>query len=79
MTNKNSDILEIKKVEEDKDLGVIADSDLKFNTYCHTISNTNFANRNLGIIHRTFTYLVTSPIETSTTDGRYTEKSNKAN
>ena len=47
--------VEIEKVEFEKDLGVIIDGDLKFRE--HIISKVNIANRNVGIIFRTFTYL----------------------
>ena len=45
----------IEKVEEEKDLGVITDSKLNFRQ--HIASKVSIANRNLGIIFRTFTYL----------------------
>ena len=47
--------MKLKKVEFEKDLGVIIDGDLKFRE--HIISKVNIANRNVGIIFRTFTYL----------------------
>ena len=45
----------IEKVEKEKDLGVIIDSKLNFRQ--HIASKVSIANRNLGIIFRTFTYL----------------------
>ena len=45
----------IKKVANEKDLGVIIDSKLSFRD--HITSKVNLANRNLGIIFRTFTFL----------------------
>ena len=46
---------QIKKVEEQKDLGVIIDNKLKF--VPHIQAMVNKANRNLVIIKRTFKYL----------------------
>ena len=46
---------QIKKVEEQKDLGVIINNKLKF--VPHIQAMVNKANRNLGIIKRTFKYL----------------------
>lgn len=45
----------INRVNSEKDLGVTIDQDLKFRE--HISSKINLANRNLGIIFRTFTYL----------------------
>ena len=45
----------IEKVEEEKDLGVIIDRKLNFRQ--HIAKKVSIANRNLGIICRTFTYL----------------------
>ena len=45
----------IEKVANDKDLGVIIDSKLTFRD--HITSKVNQADRNLGIIFRTFTFL----------------------
>ena len=45
----------IEKVEEEKDLGVIIDRKLNFRR--HIAKKVSIANRNLGIIYRTFTYL----------------------
>ena len=42
-------------VEEEKDLGVIIDRKLNFRQ--HIAKKVSIANRNLGIIYRTFTYL----------------------
>ena len=47
----------IKKVANEKDLGVIIDNKLTFRD--HISAKVNLANRNLGIIFRTFTYLDT--------------------
>ena len=47
----------IEKVANEKDLGVIIDSKLTFRD--HITSKVNLANRNLGIIFRTFTFLDT--------------------
>ena len=47
----------IEKVANEKDLGVIIDSKLTFRD--HITSKINLANRNLGIIFRTFTFLDT--------------------
>ena len=47
----------IEKVANEQDLGVIIDSKLTFRD--HIISKVNLANRNLGIIFRTFTFLDT--------------------
>ena len=46
---------QIKKVEEQKDLGVSIDNKLKFVPHIQAVVNK--ANRNLGIIKRTFKYL----------------------
>ena len=43
------------KVDSGKDLGVIIDKNLNFRE--HITSKINIANRNVGIIFRTFTYL----------------------
>ena len=45
----------IEKVEEEKGLGVIIDSKLNFRQ--HIANKVSIANRNLGVIFRTFTYL----------------------
>ena len=45
----------IAKVDSEKDLGVIIDKNLNFRE--HITSKINIANRNVGIIFRTFTYL----------------------
>ena len=47
----------IEKVDSEKDLGVLFDSELTFRD--HITSKINIANRNLGIIFRTFTYMDT--------------------
>lgn len=46
---------ELAKVKTEKDLGVIVDNNLLFRD--HITSKVNIANRNLGIIFRTFTYI----------------------
>ena len=46
---------EITKVDSEKDLGVTIDKNLSFRE--HISTKINLANRNLGIIFRTFTYL----------------------
>ena len=45
----------IEKVASEKDLGVIVDQALNFSE--HINSKVNKANRNLGMIFRTFTYM----------------------
>ena len=45
----------IEQVKSERDLGVIVDSKLKFRE--HINNKVNLANRNLGIIFRTFTYI----------------------
>ena len=47
--------VEIEIVDQEKDLGVTVDSNLQFRH--HIVSKVSIANRNLGIIFRTFTYL----------------------
>ena len=46
---------EIQKVKAEKDLGVTIDDKLKFRD--HITQKVNIANRNLGIIFRTFSYM----------------------
>ena len=46
---------EIKRVEHEKDLGIIVDNKLNFRE--HITSKVNIANRNLGLIFKTFTYM----------------------
>ena len=46
---------EIQKVKAEKDLGVTIDDKLKFRE--HITQKVNIANRNLGIIFRTFSYM----------------------
>ena len=48
----NNQEVELEKVEKEKDLGAIIDQNLTFRDH---INST--ANRNLGIIFRTFTYI----------------------
>ena len=47
--------IEIEKVEYEKDLGIIVDNRLNFRE--HITSKVNIANRNLGIMFKTFTYM----------------------
>ena len=47
--------IEIQRVTSEKDFGVIIDEKLKFRE--HIVQNVNTANKNLGIIFRTFTYM----------------------
>lgn len=44
---------QLERVDKEKDLGVIVDSKLNFRDHINT--KVNLANRNLGIIFRTFT------------------------
>ena len=53
--NSGQDQYEIEKVSSEKDLGVIMDKALNFSE--HISSKINKANRNLGLIFRTFTYM----------------------
>ena len=50
-----NEIFELENVKNEKDLGIVIDSNLSFRD--HINSKVNLANRNLGIIFRTFTYL----------------------
>ena len=52
---KDQEEIPIEKVESEKDLGVIIDSKLTFTK--HINSKMKIANRNLGLIFRTFTYI----------------------
>ena len=54
MTANNQEI-ELEKVESEKELGVIIDQNLTFRA--HITSKVNIANKHLGIIFRTFTYI----------------------
>ena len=54
MKNEN-EICKLKEVEEEKDLGVIIDSNLNFRKHCEKVTST--ANRLLGILRRNFTYI----------------------
>ena len=51
----NNQEVELEKVEKEKDFGVIIDQSLTFRDPIN--SKVNTANRNLGIIFRTFTYI----------------------
>ena len=51
----NNQEIELEKMKNEKDLGVIIDQNLTFRD--HMNSKVNTANRNLGIIFRTFTYI----------------------
>ena len=53
--NTGHETIEIEKVSSEKDLGVIIDQSLNFSK--HINEKVNKANRNLGIIFRTFTYM----------------------
>ena len=55
MKDSAGNIVEITRVEKEKDLGVIFDKDLKFSA--HISEKINKANRNLGLINKNFTYL----------------------
>ena len=48
-------VVNIQKTSEEKDLGVIIDEKLSFEK--HLIEKVNLANRNMGIIRRTFKFL----------------------
>ena len=49
-----NDTFELETVKTEKDLGVTIDCNLSFRNH---INSRNLANRNLGIIFRTFTFL----------------------
>ena len=51
----SGDRTEIQQVDEEKDLGVTFQTDLKFNK--HIVNCVNKANRMIGIIKRTFVSL----------------------
>ena len=53
--NNEGNIEEIKQVDSEKDLGVLFDSELKFSM--HISEKVKKANRNLGLICKTFTYM----------------------
>ena len=53
--DSGQDVIEIENVTSEKDLGVIVDQALNFSE--HISTKINKANRNLGIIFRTFTYM----------------------
>ena len=55
MKNSKGEIYQIQNVTEEKDLGIIIDTKLKFDS--HISSKINKANRNLGKINRSFTYM----------------------
>ena len=55
MTDKNNNTVDIKEVEQEKDLGIIFQQDLKFDQHVSMVVNK--ANRVLGLIKRTFAYL----------------------
>ena len=52
MKDNNKTMHKIQQVNQEKDLGVIFDNELKFEE--HTKNKVNIANRNLGIIYRSF-------------------------
>ena len=51
----NSGEIKVQKVTSEKDLGVTVDQNLKFTD--HTNNKVNKANRNVGLIFRTFTFM----------------------
>ncbi|MCG7877512.1 MAG: reverse transcriptase domain-containing protein [Candidatus Thiodiazotropha endolucinida] len=51
----NEQVIELETAKNEKDLGVIIDQKLSFRD--HITSKDNTANRNLGIIFRTFTFI----------------------
>ena len=53
--NTGQEVIEIETVTSERDLGVIMDKTLNFSDHINT--NVNKANRNLGIIFRTFIYM----------------------
>ena len=53
--DSGQDVIEIEKVTNEKGLGVIVDQVLNFSE--HFSTKISKANRNLGIIFRTFTYM----------------------
>ena len=55
MTVKDNNNIKITKTDLERDLGVLIDKNLNFSQ--HIISKVNIANRNLGMISRTFTYM----------------------
>ena len=55
ITDDSNSLFYINNVKEEKDLGVTVDQCLDFHT--HITSKVKIANRNLGIIFRTFTHL----------------------
>ena len=57
--NSGQGVIEIEKVTSEKDLGVIVDQALNFSE--HISTKVCKANRNLGIILRTFTYSCMTP------------------
>ena len=58
MKSKGQEI-ELEKVRNDEDLGVIIDQKLTFRD--HITAKVNIANRNLGIILRIYTYIDEGP------------------
>ena len=52
---KDQELIPIEIVDSEKDLGVIIDKSLTFTE--HINSKIKIANRNLGLIFQTFTYL----------------------
>ncbi len=55
MLRNENGTTELQTVEQEKDLGLLVDNKLKFSK--HTTKSVSTANRNLGLIFRTFTYL----------------------
>ena len=50
---------ELEFIEKEKDLGVISDNNLKLSI--HIINQVNKANRVMGLIRRSYTYLDKTP------------------
>ena len=55
MINKESELKTLTKDVEEKDLGIIFEENLKFNK--HTTVTINKANRLLGMVKRTFSFM----------------------
>ncbi|KAK4315871.1 hypothetical protein Pmani_012922 [Petrolisthes manimaculis] len=55
MINKGPEIVSVTKVDSEKDLGVLVDYDLNFRK--DISSRANKANKIMGVIHRSFSYL----------------------
>ena len=55
MKDTDDNIVNLQRTREEKDLGVIIDEELTFEK--HISEKVNLANRNMGIIRRTFQFL----------------------